>query len=369
MNWRLYNQTSNGFSLIELLIASAIGLFLMGAIMQVFTQSRSTVSINQSVNEIQDRGRSLLHHLTFNIKQRGYQGCLPPLSLNINDIDDIDWDNTPTVNPLANALPDAAYSITSLRGFEVNDAGNFSPVPTEIDMIAIQNGETGVTVRPNSDVLHIEFGDRRSINLSSNMSTELSAIEIANNTLNFAVGDLIMIGDCTAADIVAITNIVSSPGSVLLEHSTALNRSASLTKPYETNAQVRQFHSFTYFVANTGRTTKSNINIYSLYRSDHDLNIVELADGIEFLQLSYKHQTSLGVQDLTADHTDFNTMRVIGIDIGLLIAGLKDVLQSNDTKTYRTPGATIGPHGDTEYDPSQLLKATFRSYVDLKNRA
>ena len=63
-NSRQHHKQHQGFSLVELLIASAIGLFLMGAIMQVFSQSRSTVSINQSVNEIQDRGRTLLHHLS-----------------------------------------------------------------------------------------------------------------------------------------------------------------------------------------------------------------------------------------------------------------------------------------------------------------
>jgi hypothetical protein len=111
------------------------------------------------------------------------------------------------------------------------------------------------------------------------------------------------------------------------------------------------------------------VSIYSLFRTDHNLNVVELADGVDFLQVSYKQQTTLGVQDMTADHDLFNTMRVIGIDIGLLVVGLKDVLNTNDTKIYRLPGAAIGPDNESNYDANKFLKSPFRSYIDLKNRA
>lgn len=362
-------KSHTGFSLVELLIASAIGLFLMGAIVQVFAQSRSTVSINQSVSEIQDRGRTLLHHLSFAIKQRGHQGCLPPMALNVNDVDTIDWANLAAVTPLANSLPNRPYTLTALRAYEVNATGNFLPAPTEQDMIDISQGTTGIQPRPLSDVIHVQYGDREGVDLWSNMNTELSEIEIPANSLDLEVGDLIMIGDCTAADIVAVTSLTTAAGVTSIGHAATNNRNARLTKPYETNAQVRRFHAYTYLVGDSGRNTNANVTIYSLFRIDHNQNSVELADGIDFLQLSYKSSTTLGVQDMIASDPGFNPMRVIGLDAGLLVVGLKDVLSDFDKKVYRLPGAAVGPGHQSTYDNSKMLKTPFRTYIDIKNRA
>lgn len=359
----------SGFSLVELLIASSIGLFLLGAILQVFTQSNATVSINQSVNEMQDRGRTLLHHLAYNVKQRGHQGCLPPLALDVNEVDDINWANIATVTPLANVLANTPYSRTALQGFEVNASGVFIPAPTSANLLAVQNGIDELKPRPFSDVLHVEYGDHQGINIAANMTNELSPIEITGNPLGFEIGDLVMVDDCTSADIFEITNMTTAGSLVSIEHTATQNRNARLSKPYETNAQIRRFHAFTYFVADSGRNTNSNDDIYSLYRVDHELTPVELADGVDFLQVSYKHATALGVQDITASTMGFDPMKVIGLDIGLLVVGLQNVLANNDTKIYRLPGAAIGPGNEASSDPNLLLKTPFRSYIDIKNRS
>ncbi|MEC8009910.1 MAG: prepilin-type N-terminal cleavage/methylation domain-containing protein [Pseudomonadota bacterium] len=369
----MMNQTSSyqqGFTLVELMIASALGIFLMGAIIQVFNQSRATVTLNQSVNEIQDRGRTLLNHLAFNIKQRGYQGCLPPMSLNVDNVDAIDWANEVSVTPLAAVLADMPYAMTSLLAYEVNNAGTFAPVPATTDMQNLQNGDLDRTPRPNSDIIHVEYGDRRSVTLFSEMNTELSSIEIEGNPLGFSVGDLIMIGDCTGADIVEITSMATSGGGITtIEHAAGLNRNARLSKPYDTTARVRKFNYFTYFVADSERETVTGDTIYSLYRADHQENLVELSDGIEFLQMSYKQESAQGVQDMTADDINFDPMKVTGLELGLLITGHKNVLMNNDSKLYRLPGAIIGPNQRADYGRNKLLKTPFRTHVDIKNRA
>ncbi len=359
----------SGFTIIELVIASSIGIFLMGAILQVFSQSQTTIAINQSVNEIQDRGRTLLHHLSFNIKQRGYQGCLPPMSLDVNDVDSIDWDNSISVTPLATQLPNAPYAQTSLRGFEVSSGGQFSPAAVQADMLAVQNGIQGKKPRPHSDVVQVQFGDRRSIALASSMDTELSGIELSDNSLNFAVGDIVMIGDCTSADIFEITSITVAGSNLILQHAAGQNRDAQLSKPYGTDARVRRFNAYTYFISDSGRTNNSGTSIYSLYRADQNQTLIELADGVDFLQVSYKQQSSLGIQDLTADNGSFDPMKVVGMDIGLLVVGIKDVLSKDDTKVYRLPGASVGPGENADYGEDRLLKAPFRTHIDIKNRA
>jgi len=357
-----------GFSLVEILIASALGLFLLSAIVQVFSQSQATVMINQSINETQDRGRTLLHHLGFNLKQRGFQGCLPPIALDVNKVDDIDWIHDSPVIALAKKIQPVPYSQTALQAFEVSSAGVFSPAPSSQDLIDLATGSIGVFPKPQSDVIRIQYGDRRSTPLINTMNTENSAIEIGNNALGLETGDIIMVGDCTAADIVTITKVNNIAGIVQLEHGLSDNRQVSLTKPYSTDARVRRFRQYTYFVGDSGRQTKRQDVIFSLYRLDYNDTLVELSEGVDYLQLAYKSSSSLGVQNITADSAVFNSMKVIGVDVGLLVVGLKDVLSSDDTKVYRLPGAAVGPATGIEYVPNKLLKTPFQSYVDLKNR-
>jgi|GEM_PF-2206213 len=358
-----------GFSLVELMIAGSIGIFLLTAVIQVFSQSGQTVSINQSINEIQDRGRSLLHHLSYQMKQKGYQGCLPPLAINIQQIDNIDWDNVQMVIPSANNLPEVAYTRTALRAFEINAAGTWSPQPQQQDIIKVQNASYGVTPRPGSDVIHIEYGHRRSVNLSSNMADIYADIQIPTGTIDVAVGDTLMIGDCTIADIITVTNVSYGAGTIIIEHKLNNNRLAALNKPYATDAQVRHFVSSTYFVADTGRQTVNSIDIYGIYRVDINENLVELADGVDFLQATYTMETDAGIQSVSANSPAFDPLKVTGVDIGVLVVGLKKVLSNTDTKTYRLPGQTIGPDESFQYQPSFYLKNTFNTFIDLKNRS
>lgn len=63
-----------GFSLIELIIALALSLFIAGATIFMYLGSRQTQVLNDEVNRLQENGRFALQILTENIRLAGYQG-------------------------------------------------------------------------------------------------------------------------------------------------------------------------------------------------------------------------------------------------------------------------------------------------------
>ena len=73
--------SASGFSLIELMIALALGLVISGAIIQVMVSSRVTQGVNQAVTSVQENGRFIISRLRQEMLMAGRYDLLEP-SLN-----------------------------------------------------------------------------------------------------------------------------------------------------------------------------------------------------------------------------------------------------------------------------------------------
>ena len=67
-------KRATGVTLIELMVALAIGSFLMIGAMTVFMQSRTTFRVNESVSRLQENGRFVLDAMEPNIRMASYFG-------------------------------------------------------------------------------------------------------------------------------------------------------------------------------------------------------------------------------------------------------------------------------------------------------
>ena len=81
-----------GFSLVEIMIALLIGLFLLGGILQMFSANQQTYRMQSSLARLQENGRIALDFLARDIRIAGYWGCLSGLNSvpSITDIDGTD---------------------------------------------------------------------------------------------------------------------------------------------------------------------------------------------------------------------------------------------------------------------------------------
>lgn len=75
------NRSASGFSLVELLLALAVGLLLILGISQVAISSRMTHAAQQAAMLLQDDARFVLGKLTQDIRQAGMFGCLDVASI------------------------------------------------------------------------------------------------------------------------------------------------------------------------------------------------------------------------------------------------------------------------------------------------
>ena len=83
---KIYKQA--GISLVEVLVALVISLFLLGGIVQVYTGNKATFAFTNSLAEIQENGRFALDIVSQDLRLSGEWGCIafdPGDTSNIND--------------------------------------------------------------------------------------------------------------------------------------------------------------------------------------------------------------------------------------------------------------------------------------------
>lgn len=66
------HNRQHGFTLVEILVALTISLFLVAGILQIFLNSKQTYRAQEGLSRIQENGRSAIDILGSNIRQTGY---------------------------------------------------------------------------------------------------------------------------------------------------------------------------------------------------------------------------------------------------------------------------------------------------------
>ncbi|MBV1883144.1 MAG: PilW family protein [Pseudomonadales bacterium] len=352
---RALGKNQKGVTLFELLIASAMGLFIMAGVMQVFSDSKQTALINRSLSNIQDSGRIAMNLLTDDFRLIGYQGCADPDIIQPNII--------------AVPAPTANLYQTALQAYEVTGTGWAAGT----DLTGIDGTGTAQAI-VGSDVITVQRASSSSIGLTGVMTAENANIQITGNSIGFQQDDIVMISDCENADIFRVTNTPGTSPPVTLAHATGSNTGPNLGQIYSDDAQVMSFISNTYFVGDTGRTNAQGDNVNALYLLEADAtDPLELIEGVDNMQLLFGQRLSNGnLRYLAADNTDIDWTAIEIVKLSLLISSTEVGLPANDEKTYLVAGGDIKPDSDGSatlvYTSDRRMRRAFNSAITIRNR-
>jgi type IV pilus assembly protein PilW len=75
----------NGFTLVELLISMALGLFMTAAVVQSYLMTKRTYQLTQQVSRVQENSRFALRFLNKAIRTAGNRGCVDEIRSMLND--------------------------------------------------------------------------------------------------------------------------------------------------------------------------------------------------------------------------------------------------------------------------------------------
>lgn len=327
-------KRQQGLSLIELMIAVVLGIFVTGGIIQLFTNSQQTYRIQENLSRLQENARFAMNIITRDIRMADYSGC-----------------TRNSINNASNSLDTshAGYAL-ALHGFSqsivgTNGRAGISLALDDPDSITIRAAfDSGITVQA-------PYGPITSSNVSINAGSSL------------AQGDIILISDCTHADIFQISNSpgtsiahttggASTPGNLNSVACPAGGAAHCLSKVYRGDASIFNLTSNVYTIQMGAGGS------LALRR-----NGAELIEGIENMQILYGEDTD---NDNAANYyvaagtagLDFDN--VVSIRISLLATTLEDNLASQPIP-YTIFGDTVTP-------ADRRIRRVFTSTIALRNR-
>jgi type IV pilus assembly protein PilW len=307
-------KSQHGVTLIELMVAITISLFLLGGVIQIFASNKQVYRVQDASARIQESGRFALHFLTRDIRMADFWGCMGGF---------------PDVNNHVN--PGAGNPFDGMTG---GIAGS---------------DNTGLN---GSDVLDLFGGFGNGITITGNNVMAASFSIPADTVIDIEQFDYMLVTDCTKADLSQRTNINNLNAAVV--GNTGVGTPGNATRPgigYQQSdgATLFEFRGTTYSLATGSGGTET-----SLYRTINGGTPVELVEGVEDMQILYGEDSIDGDESadryLPAGTAGLDMDRVVSIRITLTIRSAEDNVNINQN------------NGDYR------LRRTFTSTTTIRNR-
>lgn len=342
-----------GFSLVELLIALALGLAVLVALSAVYLTVKQSFRFQETNDRMQEDATFALDTISRELRMAGFAGC-PGINKVVVGSDSTYYPgsvldsgspggiNGP--NPLAQieaSKPEVVQQPLTSQNF----IRGFDDVPSSMFAAG------AVPTTSNTASLFFSGASVNAVAVSAAMANVDSSLAIAgdpyrwrNGPANSGVYDFV-VSDCASSSLFR-GKISQSGGVTSIDHSTAMgNASAAFTsnRKFDTSAQVMPLEWSFYYVA-----TRPGASTPSLYRVFYDGNsrqqAQELVSNVESMRLHYGENTAFdagGAPTLVADVwrtsagavTDWS--RVVAVRVGLMMVSAED--HANPDVTLVTP--------------------------------
>ncbi|MDJ0878901.1 MAG: PilW family protein [Halieaceae bacterium] len=341
-----------GMTLVELMVAMALGAFLIAGVVNVFLANKDSSQIETSLARLQENGRIALDLLVADLRDVYYMGCSsfrrrPP-------------------NIIANNPP---INWSFLNGFEKPGA-SLQPtggvVATNLDA-AIGNARTG------SDVVYLSNGRRLLTATAADVFSASTTVPVTSNLECIQASETLIIASCSAAVMFRVTNNDANCDGTAhtFDFDLTGNSVNSLGTDFPAGTELMQTFEKTWFVADTlRRRTPANIPVTALFRRTNGVN-EEMVEGVEYMQLLYGVDMGLGqLRYVPANNgsLSFDNDEIIAVRVALLMQSYEPVLDAPDTRVYQVADEQIGAAGTTfTHNGDLTMRRVFQTTVLLKN--
>jgi len=325
--------SESGIGLVEVMIAMLLGLLLLAGIMQVFASSRQTYRVHAAVSRMQEDGRMALEVISRDIRMAGFWGCAGEISNVVNNLD--------------NAQP-------GFIDFGLGGVGGTNSAGGAPDTLILRGGiNEGMTITP-------PFGPQPSATLGVAVNNGLQQ------------GDVVIVSDCTSADIFQITN-ANPNGSGQLVHNTGAAVTPGNFNVTNPGCPGANAHCLSKVYGGDATVFSTQQVIYTLAPGSEGQpalfrNGLEFIDGIENFQVLFGEDTDalgtagFGVANyyVAADQVvDMNN--VVSIRFAIVMRSYEDNLSGGTAQSYNLLGTNITP-------ADNRLRQVYASTVTVRNR-
>lgn len=393
-------KQQQGLSLVELMVAMTISLFMLIAIGLVYQSSKTGFNYANNTVRLSEDATFAIDTLSRDIRMAGYGGCAgtsrSPGSNNVyDDVDDVFSPKITSVKGLgltgismANPFSAIPYdALNAVRGFAsvATAKAAATPAPSFLD-----GTSTSYTLVNDAPVLFVSGASDRALQVSAAVTAGAATKDMNfgsdplkwNNNFTGDKSDdkyLMMISDCKSSEVFRAVSM-STAGVMTAE--------AVLLNSYGTDAIVAPIVSSTYFLAKrkNGTNVAATSSLYRRYfDGDTDLDkhqIEELVPNVEAITYQYGENTGCINNDATCAVTTIpsyvadvyrtspasvtNWSRVVSIRIGLIMVTEEDGQTAKASTTTETIPWIAGDYPVPMAD--KRLRRAYTTTVSIRNR-
>ncbi|MFB0935859.1 MAG: PilW family protein [Propionivibrio sp.] len=346
-------------TLVEMMVAMAIGLFMTGIIAGLYINMRGSFRYQEDFARLQENGRFAMETLTRDIRMAGYNGCG-----NLTDFANVvnGGSNDPTVT---SQIPIYLNFQKPVFGYE----GNSLPTAlTDAGAINIAGGP---------DALILLGVDSSSELVVQDHQPQSSSYRVNTRTHSIKTGEVLLIADCSHATVFQVTG--PGPGQTYVEHNDAGGTAtpgnctkylgASCSSPnksyqYKPGASLFRIYSRAYFIAPS--PSGSSRSLYAMDMTGQTTVTPpeknELIEGVENMQVTYGLDTNgdRSADQFVAANSVANWSQVVSVRVSILAASKNDNISST-VQTYEYDNSSV-----TATD--RKVRKVFTETVAVRNR-
>lgn len=365
-------RRQQGLSLIELMVAMTIGLFVLMGIAVAYTTAKSAFGYASNTVHMAEDAAFGLDMISRDLRMAGYAGCAGT-SVTSNGATPPAYTYTPSLTLLAGqtlaANPNPFFGVTGAPTALQNVyADDFAVYGFDANNGTVNNAmgtSTAYTRSTTDPVLFVTGGSPQALQLNAAMSSASDNLAIPADTYNWANNTnatLMIVADCNSAELFSANSVNTTTKQI--SHAATANASASLSKTYGTDALVLPLASSLYFVAT--RTNASNPSLYRRYFNGSSVAVEELVPNVTAMTFQYGEDTTSppdAVPDVyrTTAASVVSWPNVVTVRIGLILA-------TEDDNLTPTTSGNINWLGGTYTPTDKRLRRAYSATVAVRNR-
>ena len=407
---REHKRSVTGFSLVELMIALALGSIVTAGVVQLFVANSETHTLLIGQSRMQESARFSLDFMGRQVRQAGYRGCFSgntnlhttmgpasapfiPYEFDLRlGIQGFNNAGANAWNPALTVLPntDADFPMTNPLNTVFKTTYDYG-AGAGIDLAKVVSGTDVVTFRHISQVDarlggYLDPGNS-TVYGTMPTSTEPMVVGIQAGWAGFDLDHLALVHDCEKATVFRVTtsnpwgrNPNGSPLAVPTTRDLTVGHDTgdpdttqnifdrlALLNTFEVDAAVSAIESHTFFIAPGEGLNNAGNHPMSLWRKSGLQPPIELIEGVEDLQLLYGIDTDEdGVpnQYLQANFVPANGWtNVATVRVSIVVNSIDDV---GSTTSLPTHGCVVQDCvTDEAYDG--LIRRSFTQTIQMRN--
>ncbi len=326
-------RRQHGVTLVELMVALALGLLITVAMLKVYVDASRMYRFNEGLARVQENGRFALEFIRRDARVAGFWGCYSeaPLTDQISTTSDA-WINV-----------DAGH-ITGTNDDGLNSA----------DSITFRSATGSGTL------------------VNTTMTAASDSVSV-NSVATITSGMAVLISDCDNGDIFQVTD--TSGASLAHAVGANTNTSANLSKAYASGSLVYQAQQTTFCIADGADPSQPSLRRLTNPTSGQTCasDGLELLEGVENMQILYGEDTDADSEGANGDGTanryvpigtaSLDIDRVVSVRLSLLARSLSNNL-TTEPSPYTFNGTAVTPGATDKY-----LRKVFTTTITLRNKA